>query len=89
MDKLRRMQGSAYEGVKSKVARNMKIVDRVNKVTRESCSPEKRPLSTLNSTMRASKSSKLLRDVKPWYRDCSNEREDHYQPVDRLKVDRS
>ena len=43
MDKLRRMQGSAYEGVKSKVSRNMKIVDRVNKVTRESCSPLKRP----------------------------------------------
>jgi len=43
MEKLRKMQGAAYEGVKSKVSRNMTIINRVNKVTRESCSPVKRP----------------------------------------------
>ena len=31
LDKLRKMQGAAYDGVKSKVARNIKVVNRVNK----------------------------------------------------------
>ena len=31
MDKLRKMQGKAYEGVKSKVGRNLKVVSRVNR----------------------------------------------------------
>ena len=31
MDKLRKMQGKAYEGVKSKVGRNLKVIYRVNR----------------------------------------------------------
>ena len=30
LDKKRKMKGKAYEGVKSKIARNIKVVDKVN-----------------------------------------------------------
>ena len=32
LDNKRKMKGKAYEGVKSKIARNIKIIDHVNKV---------------------------------------------------------
>lgn len=43
MDKLRKMQGKAYEGVRSKVGRNLKVVERVNraKATRGETTPER------------------------------------------------
>lgn len=44
----RKMQGSAYSGVKSKIARNVKVIDRVNRDhgynNPHALSPKKRPL---------------------------------------------
>lgn len=44
LEKFRKLQGKAYEGVKSKVGRNIKVVERVNRVNASRCdvTPTKR-----------------------------------------------
>ena len=44
-EKKRKMQGKAYEGVKSKLARNLKVIDHVNKTDFGYVPPHKRPMS--------------------------------------------
>ena len=42
LEQQRKMKGKAYEGVKSKIARNMKVTDRVNR-GRGYANPHRRP----------------------------------------------
>ena len=82
------MQGRAYEGVKSKIARNIKVIDKVNR-SKGFVSPYRSPRrkqspkqkSTMSkSPMSAQKSTFSLVTDKSWERDCSNQREEVKTP---------
>ena len=73
LDSKRRMQGSAYTGVKSKIARNIKVVDRVNR-NHGFISPHKRP-HTAAKLARVSSRKTFVTDRnedKSWERNCTN-----------------
>lgn len=81
MDKHRKMQGKAYEGVKSKVGRNIKVVEKVNKdrILRGEVSPSptrKRPRTVLDPKKNISRDVSVFGDDISWSRNCTNHRRD-------------
>ena len=77
LDKKRKMQGKAYEGVKSKIARNIKVVDRVNR-EHGYVSPYKHRRPVTTSTTPQKIPNVFVNDMKwqeAWERNCTNYRD--------------
>ena len=94
LDKFRKMQGKAYEGVRSKVGRNIKVVTRVNKAmaTQGDVTPTRRRPKTVmfNSTMNVKVDLTTptgFADDSSWERTCTNDRFlNQSATVDHLRV---
>ena len=91
MDEHRKMQGKAYEGIKSKIARNMKVIDRENKKQGYRANPYQRPATVNNSPLRGAKFTRkqppgiIIDDQEPWTRNCTSKsptRDELHKPRD-------
>ena len=73
LDTKRKMKGNAYTGVKSKIARNIKVIDRVNR-DHGFISPHKRPHTASKLGNMSSRKTIVTErnNEKSWERNCAN-----------------